>query len=184
MSLNKQDKQELRNLLASIKIDEVTTFPISYIQNIPFAYINSEVFFQTSKKNFSFTIEEAIQASEQTQTVITLKNNGMHYYYTPTSSKNMLWIPNAYETIKETKGSVVVMQEFPSDGKCSTKYLEIDKSDDSSLDEYRDKDVVLFNNANFYLERESVEYLAKVANRLWQEDMIKNRISLTTLQNY
>jgi len=183
MSLNKENKEKLRNLLNLIKIDEVTSYPISNVKDIPFRYIKSEIFLKTSKQNFSFTIEEAIAASNHTQTVITLASNGMHYYYTPTSSKNMLWIPDVYATTKELDGTIVVMQEFPNDGKCQTKYMLAQNSKDASLDEYRDKDVIIFNNANFYLEKATLKHLTNICNNFWQQELIKNKNGLSILNN-
>ncbi len=182
MALKKEEQIELSNLLSSIELDKVTKFPVANIPNVPIAYMNYEVVFKSKDKFMGFSIEDAIKESNHAQTVTILDKNGMHFYYTKTQVKQMLWIPNVYDTIKDVEGTVVVMQEFPQDGECVTRYIKAQDINDDSIKEFLDKDVLIFNNADFYIQKSSLENLSKICNTLWSQDMLKNKSGLSTLQ--
>ena len=180
MSLSQEEKMGLCSLLSSIRIDTVTDFPVANVLQVPFEYMSHEVVYKTKDKFFGFTISEAIKESELTSTVKILDKNGMHYYYTPDKNREMLWMPSVYDTIKDIDGTVLVMQEFPVDGSCTTKYVLAKDVDNESVNQYLDKDVVIFNNANFYVSRETVKHLSKVCNDLWKKDILISKNAMPT----
>ncbi len=183
MSLKKEYQRELSSILSSITLDKVTKFPISNTKDVPIAYMSYEVVLKTKDKVFGFSLQEAIEESQHQESVIILENNGMHFYYTPTLSKQQLWIPAVYDIIKDTIGTLLILQNFPNDGECVTKFLKEQEIDDASMDAYRDLDVIIFNDANFYVQRENLANLAKISNELWRKDMLVNTSGLTTLQH-
>jgi len=183
MSLKKKNQIELSLLLNSIKLDKVTKFPISNTHNVPISHLNFEIVLKIDNNFFGFTIEEAIKESKHQTTVMILDKNGMHFYYTQDKIKQKIWIPAIYDTVKETKNTVVVLQNFPQDGSCQTKYIEANTIHDESIKKYLDLDVILFNDANFYIERRNLKDLAEICNTLWRQDILINKNGLTTLQN-
>jgi len=183
MSLNVEEKKELSDLLTSIKLDEVTRFPISNMSTVPLDYMKHEVVFKSKETIYAFTLVEAIKKSKHSATVTVLDKNGMHFYYTQNADKEMLWIPDIRETIKDIKGTVLVIQEFPNDGACISKFLKAEDVNSESIKPYLDQNLVIFQNANFYIQRENLDALANLCNKLWQEDRLKPANGLSTLQN-
>ncbi len=181
MSLNKEEKRELSILLSTIRLDVVTDFPITNVLNVPTEYASYEVVYRTKNKLHGFTLDEAIKQSGHPETVAILDTNGMHYYYTQNRPKQMLWMPSIYDTVKNTEGTVIVMQDFPSDGQCRTKHAMAKDIEDSALDDFRDKDVVIFNNANFFLDRGTLKRLSDEADALWKKSLLSNNSGLSTL---
>jgi len=184
MSLNKKEQRELSDLLNSILFDAVTEFPISNASDIPFEYIGYEVVLVTNNKTFGFSIVDAIKESKHTSTVVILDKSGMHYYYTDNKHKQPIWMPDVQNTINGINGTVVVLQEFPSNNKCSTKFIKAKDITDKSIEEYLDKDAVIFGKANFYISKSILGHLAEVCNDLWSKEKLSNFSPLPTLQTY
>jgi len=183
MSLNKDEKDNLSKLLSFIKLSEITNFPISNILTIPLDYMQYDIVLQGDKKVYGFSIFEAIQKCNFSETVITLDKNGMNFFYTQSIEKQMLWMPDIRDTIKDVKGTVLVVQEFPQDGKCISKFIKAEDVKDEAIKPFLNENLVIFQDANFYIRRENLEVLADTCNRLWQEDRLKPANKLTTLHN-
>jgi len=183
MLLEKEAKRDLSDLLSLIKFDEVTIFPVSNIEAVPVTHMQYEVVFKYKEKVFGFSIEEAIKQCEHSTTVTILNNKGMHFFYTDKINKKSLWIPNIRDTIKEIEGTVMVIQDFPKDGQCFTRYIKAVDVDDEVIKPYIDQNLVIIQDANFYIERDNLDILADLCNKLWQDDKLKPMSRLSTLHN-
>ncbi|MDF1881750.1 hypothetical protein JHD50_10645 [Sulfurimonas sp. MAG313] len=183
MSLNVEEKKGVSKLLASIKMSDVIKFPISNVLPIPEGFKDSEIIFKSKKKTYGFSVFEAIKQAHYKETVISLEKNGMNFFYTSQIEKQMLWMPDIKESIKDVEGTVVVIQSFPKPGECISKYIKGKDVQDEAIKPFLDKNLVIFQEANFYIRRENLEVLAGACINLWKEDKQTPLYPLSTLQN-
>ena len=181
MLLDSKQKQELLNLLKSLNlnIENITSFPISNMKTIPLKYQTNEVLFKVGKDYLPLTIQEAIKLSGLEESIITLESNGMHYYHTKEVKKEKIWMPDINIKAQEVEGTILVIQEFSSKNKCKTMYIKAEDIKNDSLNEFRDKNIVILQKANRYLTKQSVNTLANIATKLWKSSQLKTNYTIT-----
>ena len=183
MSLNQKEKEGIHKLLNSIKMSDVTVYPISNISPVPAEYAKYEIVYESEKKIYGFSVFDAIKKSGYSETVISLDKNGMNFFYTSNIEKKMLWLPDIRDKIKDVEGTVVVLQNHPEAGQCITKYIKAEDIEDEAIKPFLHENLVIFQEANFYIQRANLEVLADVCLQLWHQDTQKNLNGMTTLQN-
>jgi len=168
MILDNIQRKELANLLESLNIENVTKFPISNLETVPLKYGDNEVLFKVGKKYLALSIQEAIKLCGLNNSVITLESNGMHYYHTEEFKKEKIWMPDINVRAQEIKGTILIIQEFPKDGQCKTMHIRAEDIKDKSINEFKEKNVVILQKANRYLSKQSIATLANIATNLWK----------------